>query len=63
MNRFTAKLDKLSTLPSNADARFWYRTALMDIRLALGTDVSSEEWPLLKELHDALQKRYNEARS
>jgi|TARA_R100000482_G_scaffold83870_1_gene33334 hypothetical protein len=63
MNRFTAKLDELNTLPSNTDARFWYRMAIMDIRLALGTEVSDEQWPLMKELHDALQKRYNEARS
>lgn len=63
MNRFTAELDKLSTLPSNAESRFWYRTAIMDIRLALGTDVPNEQWPLVKELHEALQKRYNEALS
>lgn len=63
MNRFTAELTKLNTLPSNADSRFWYRTAIMDIQLALGADVPNEQWPLIKELREALEKRYDEARS
>lgn len=62
MNRFSAQLDKLDTLPTKDDDRFWYRTAILDVRIALGNvDVSNEQWPLIKEVLEALQKRYQEA--
>ena len=67
MNRFTAQLDKLSTLPTNPESLWWYKQAIMDIRIAIvGPEAALlplDQQVILMELHDALKKRYNEARS
>ena len=62
MNRFSTALTKLNTLPSDSDARFWYRSAIMDIKLALLSDVPDKEFDILKELLDALGERYQQAK-
>ena len=65
MNRFTAQLDDLCTLPTDPEAKFWYSMAIMDIRIALshGGDIPNENWAAFQELYEALKKRYEQARS
>ena len=62
MNRFSTALTKLNTLPSDSDARFWYRSAIMDIRCALLSDVPDKDFETLMELHEALSERYKQAK-
>lgn len=63
MNRFTTALTKLDTLPSQQDAAFWYRTALMDIKIALLGNAYGKDFETLMELHAALSERYKQAQT
>tara|TARA_A100001201_G_scaffold37747_1_gene39618 strand:+ start:2750 stop:2941 length:192 start_codon:yes stop_codon:yes gene_type:complete len=62
MNRFSTALTKLDTLPSDPESRFWYRSAIMDIKCALLSDLPGKDFDTLIELHEALGERYEQAK-
>ena len=62
MNRFSAALTKLNTLPSDSNARFWYRAAIMDVKCALLSDFPDKGFDTLMKLHEALNERYQQAK-
>ena len=63
MNRFSKSFSKLNTLPEDQDARFWYRLALMDVKIALLDAPRQNDFSTLVELHHALVERSNLCRN
>jgi len=63
MNRFQKVFSRLGPPPQTEEAGFWYRAALLDVRIAIMEDAPLNDFKSMLELHKALAERSNLCRN